>query len=78
MIFMSGISHFLIYINMIIEVFTSRKHCDAERAKAFCLENPFTLHSGRDPCVKTPLDLTSEINTYFINFTWSPLSDISA
>lgn len=78
MIFMSGISHFLIYINMIIQIFTSRRYCDAERAKGFCLENLFTLPSSRVPRVETPLDQTSQINTYFLNFTWSPLSGISS
>lgn len=35
---------------------------------------PYTLAER----VETPLDLTSQINTYFTDFTWSPLSDTSS
>lgn len=72
MIFMSGISHFLISIKIIIGVLISRKYCDAERAKALCLENSFTSHSIR------ALEQTSQINNYLINITCSPLSGISS
>lgn len=78
MIFMSGISHFLIPIKMITGVLISRKYCDGERAKAFCLANPFTSHSSRVPCVETLLEQTFQINNYFINIACSPLSDISS
>lgn len=78
MIFMSGISHFLTPIKIIIGVLISRKYRGAERAKAFCLENPFTSHSDRVPCVETLLEQTSQINNYFINIAHSPLSAISS
>lgn len=78
MIFMSGISHFLIPIKMIIGVVISRKYSDSERAKAFCLESPFTSHSSRVPWIETLLEQTSQINNYFINIACSPLSDITS
>lgn len=63
---------------MVIGVLISRKYCDAERAKAFCLENPFTSHSSRVPCVETLLEQTPQINNYLINIACSPLSDIAS
>lgn len=63
---------------MVIGILISRKYCDVERAKAFCLENPFTSHSSKVPCVGTLLEQTPQINNYFINIACSTLSDISS